>query len=197
LTDQILVRFPAQVLRLNAAGSPLHWISREAAASLFLAGRVLWTLGDSTFVMRGGINRLGVQTELQLPTIMASSGRVNDHHRTSSAQPTRRLLFRRDRNICLYCGQKFSNHFLTIDHVIARSRGGGNSWSNLVTACLRCNQRKGAKTPEEAGMPLLAVPFAPNRMELLYLSNKHILADQMSYLESGFSPNMSSSAQSQ
>ena len=50
---------------------------------------------------------------------------------------------------------------LTIDHVIPRSRGGKNDWLNLVTACKKCNQKKGNKTPEEAGMPLLKKPIVP------------------------------------
>ncbi|MCS5490150.1 HNH endonuclease [Algoriphagus limi] len=67
-------------------------------------------------------------------------------------------LFRRDNGECQYCG---SNRHLTIDHVLPRSKGGKTSWTNLVTACNRCNVNKGDKTPEEAGMPLKIAPFKP------------------------------------
>jgi 5-methylcytosine-specific restriction endonuclease McrA len=67
-------------------------------------------------------------------------------------------LFRRDRGECQYCG---STRQLTIDHVIARSKGGKTSWTNLVTACNRCNVLKGDKTPEQVGMQLRIPPFVP------------------------------------
>lgn len=180
---------PARILRLNPAGFPLSWLTREEAATLWVKGQVLWVLGESSFVIRGGINRLGAQFILHLPPILASAGVVR---RQQWVVPlvSNRLLFRRDHNICLYCGNKFPDVALTRDHVLAQSRGGRDTWMNLVTACRRCNQRKGSRTPEEASMPLLAVPFVPNQMELLALSNRHILADQMAYLESGFSSNM-------
>jgi len=159
------------------------------AATLWVKGQVLWVLGESSFEIRGGINRLGDRSVLRLPPILASAGVVR---RQQLIVPlvSNRLLFRRDHNLCLYCGAKFPDAALTRDHVVARCRGGRDTWTNLVTACRRCNQRKGARSPEEAGMPLLAVPFVPNQMELLALSNRHILADQMAHLESGFSSNM-------
>ena len=68
-------------------------------------------------------------------------------------------LFRRDRGACQYCG---SMRQLTIDHVIPRSKGGKTSWTNLVTACNRCNVLKGDKTPEQVGMQLRIAPFTPS-----------------------------------
>jgi 5-methylcytosine-specific restriction endonuclease McrA len=68
-------------------------------------------------------------------------------------------LFRRDRGQCQYCG---SVKQLTIDHVIPRSKGGKTSWTNLVTACNRCNVLKGDKTPEQVGMQLRIAPFTPS-----------------------------------
>jgi 5-methylcytosine-specific restriction endonuclease McrA len=69
---------------------------------------------------------------------------------------------------------------------LPRSRGGKDTWTNVVSACKPCNQRKGARLPEEANMPLLAVPFQPTFSELLYLQNHNILEDQMQYLRKGF-----------
>ena len=100
------------------------------------------------------------------------------------------MLFRRDQNLCLYCGNIFSESELTRDHVLARSRGGHDIWMNVATACRKCNQRKGQRSPEEASMPLLAVPFVPNQMEYMVLANRNILTNQMDFLKSGFSKHM-------
>lgn len=70
----------------------------------------------------------------------------------------RREVLRRDKHTCQYCGSK---HKLTLDHVIPRSKGGKHTWDNVVTACEGCNSKKGARTPREAGMPLLKKPKAP------------------------------------
>jgi 5-methylcytosine-specific restriction endonuclease McrA len=77
----------------------------------------------------------------------------------------------RDAYTCQYCGEKPGQAALTVDHVIPRSRGGEHAWSNLATACKRCNQRKGNQTPEEAGMQLIRRPFEPSYVALVLLSN--------------------------
>ena len=87
----------------------------------------------------------------------------------------------------MYCGARHKDGALTRDHVVPISRGGRDRWSNVVTACKSCNTRKGNRTPEEARMALLAVPYVPNWAEYLALSNRKILADQMEFLKSQFS----------
>ena len=74
---------------------------------------------------------------------------------------TRRNLMFRDAHQCQYCGKRPPVRDLNIDHVMPRSRGGGDSWENLVTACRICNLRKGWKTPDEANMRLARAPFRP------------------------------------
>ncbi len=71
---------------------------------------------------------------------------------------SRRNIMKRDRNVCQYCGTKSD---LTLDHVMPKSRGGRDSWENLVTVCNTCNVKKGNRTPEEAGMPLKIKPYRP------------------------------------
>ncbi len=71
---------------------------------------------------------------------------------------SRRNVMKRDKQTCQYCGHKSD---LTLDHVMPRSRGGKDSWENLVTACTKCNVRKGNRTPAEAGMPLKQEPYKP------------------------------------
>lgn len=79
---------------------------------------------------------------------------------------TRFNVFLRDRFTCQYCGERFSTHDLTFDHVIPRSRGGRTSWLNVVAACGRCNLRKRNRTPREAGMPLIREVFEPTHFQL-------------------------------
>lgn len=74
---------------------------------------------------------------------------------------SRRNIFERDQNRCQYCGVHFSKTDLTIDHVHPRSRGGQDTWENLVLACVPCNLRKSNRTPEEAAMHLIRRPAAP------------------------------------
>jgi len=74
---------------------------------------------------------------------------------------SRRNLFARDANRCQYCGKKFKTTELSIDHVVPRSRGGRTVWNNVVCACMKCNVRKGGRTPREAGMAMIREPVQP------------------------------------
>ena len=74
---------------------------------------------------------------------------------------SRQSVFERDGCVCQYCGKQFPKSQSTIDHVIPQSRGGGETWENLVVACVPCNLRKGNRTPDEAGMPLVRTPLKP------------------------------------
>jgi CRISPR/Cas system Type II protein with McrA/HNH and RuvC-like nuclease domain len=78
---------------------------------------------------------------------------------TRKLRVNRNRVFKRDGNQCVYCGTKKE---LTIDHVIPKSRGGTNEWTNLVTCCSKCNLKKGNKTPEEARMTMSSKPYVPN-----------------------------------
>lgn len=71
---------------------------------------------------------------------------------------SKRGVLERDKYVCAYCG----GHGDTIDHVLPQSRGGPNTWTNLVAACKPCNNSKDDKLPEEAGMRLLWEPYAPD-----------------------------------
>ena len=75
----------------------------------------------------------------------------------------RRNIYARDGNRCQYCGRPFSTRELTLDHVVPRVQGGENSWTNLVCACVKCNARKGGRTPAQAGMKLTRAPRQPRR----------------------------------
>ena len=90
----------------------------------------------------------------------------------------------------MYCAREFTAAKLTRDHIQPVSRGGANRWENVVAACRRCNQHKADRTPEEANMQLVALPYRPNNAEYLALINSHrILGDQMEFLRGQFSKN--------
>jgi hypothetical protein len=172
------------VLGLDQAGTPHRWINIEEAAIYYAKETVAWEAGSSFVTLRGGVNaRSNTRSELNINSIIAVKGDdyvSKTYTRTISI--SRRMLFKRDLNMCAYCGSVLDDKHLELEHVIPKSRGGKTSWTNIVSACRYCNSRKDARTPEEAGMELLYVPYIPNRHEAFILANRNILADQMAFL---------------
>lgn len=80
---------------------------------------------------------------------------------------TRKNILKRDGHRCAYCGR--GDVTLTLDHIIPRSRGGTDSWENLVAACTNCNNKKGDRTPEEANLQLRVKPYTPNH--IMFIKN--------------------------
>ncbi len=95
---------------------------------------------------------------------------------------TKRKLYRRDRGLCAYCGCRISENDAEAEHIVPNSKGGNYTWMNLVVSCRPCNQRKGNRTPERAGMSLLYAPYTPSLYEDMILKGRNILADQMDFL---------------
>lgn len=175
-----------QILQVDRAGQPVQWLDLEKAACHHVKGNVIWHIGDTCATLRGGSNaKTGKPSILELKPVIAVAGELADARRWSAPSVSNRLLFTRDRHTCAYCGQRFTHSQLSMDHVVPRSRGGPLSWTNAATACLPCNHRKADRTPEEAGMPLLYLPYVPNMYEAFLLSNRHVLADQMEFLCAG------------
>ncbi|MBA4027617.1 MAG: HNH endonuclease [Planctomyces sp.] len=108
-----------------------------------------------------------VRIELAVPRIIRLLG--YDRLPAQTVKLNRRNLFARDRNQCQYCGRYFPTSDLSIDHVVPRSLGGGDSWENLVCACIRCNARKGGRTPDQARMKMVRRPVMPRRNPLIAL----------------------------
>ena len=173
-----------RLLGLDAHGRALDWLSWQDATCLYARGAVAWTLGEPCLEVHGGMCRAsGLQSMMRLHPIIAARG----HARPQALSPTPALtnpaLFARDQSLCMYCGREYPRSHLTRDHVQPVSRGGRDIWENVVTACFHCNSRKGNRTPQQAAMPLLAVPYRPSWVEHLILSNRNILADQMAFLK--------------
>jgi len=178
------------ILRLNTAGAPIEWLSWQEAVCLHARELIIWTYGEEVMEVHGGFSRLtGQQTVVTLNSIIACKGKVFTKRR-SDPPLTNRALFRRDQNICLYCGNQCKEVHLSRDHIKPMSRGGQDIWTNVVTACKRCNARKGDRLPDECGLELLALPYTPNHAEYLALSHSgRILGDQMAFLRKQFSSN--------
>jgi 5-methylcytosine-specific restriction endonuclease McrA len=157
------------VLVLNRHFQPVQ-VTTVKRATVLLYGGAAQALDDEgeaydfdlwrTLLVRPGDDALPiVGGALRVPRVV----HLHRYERTPrvSVRLTRRNLMFRDAHQCQYCGKRPPLRDLNIDHVLPRSRGGGDSWENLVTACRVCNLRKGWKTPEEANMRLARPPFRP------------------------------------
>ena len=177
-----------QILRLNSAGYPTAWISHETAARLYYTDQISYECGSSSILLRGGYNRITqLRSKLKINSIIATRDTNKLDYSGFTPSLSNSTLFKRDANNCLYCGQSFNYKDLSRDHVLPLSHGGHDVWTNVVTSCKRCNNQKGGRTPEHANMMLLAIPFAPSRVEYLILRGRKILADQMEFLISHIS----------
>ena len=182
-----------QVLRTDVSGMPIEWIGYQDAVRLLVLEQVSYALGSVLYTLHGGINALtGHRTTVEVNAILATHGAhpggSNFYHRYTPPL-SNRALFRRDQNLCLYCGGRFRDGDLSRDHVKPLAASGEDTWANVVTACKRCNNHKGSRTPEQAGMQLLAIPFVPTHAEYVYLQGRRILADQMDFLVQHFPRN--------
>ncbi|MDH5228889.1 MAG: HNH endonuclease [Gammaproteobacteria bacterium] len=175
------------ILRLDIAGQPLGWMPWQTAALLLVNDKVVWIAGNEHLWINGGRNRLtGQRSRIAINSILACRG-VNGVNRYTMIPPlNNRELFRRDGHLCMYCLASLPDSKLTRDHVMPLSRGGANVWTNVVSACRVCNERKADRTPDEANMTLHGVPYTPNYAEWLTLRNRCILADQMAFLSNRF-----------
>ena len=173
------------ILTLDNSGRPIDWLHWQEAVTLYVREQIAWTASEITIRIYGGTNQFtGLQSYIDLSTIIAVRGALAKYNQDSIPPLTNRALFERDRHTCLYCGSNFKLSLLTRDHVLPKALGGKDNWGNVVTACKACNVRKGCNTPSHAHMPLLALPYAPNKAESMILANRRILADQMDFLRS-------------
>jgi hypothetical protein len=185
--------YQASVLRTDVSGMPLEWIDYQQATKLICLEQVSYSLGPILYRVHGGTcARTGRRSFVDVNAIIATHGtnpELAGQHAHYTPPLSNFALFRRDHHICLYCGEQFPVHQLSRDHVRPLSQGGADVWRNVVSACKRCNNLKGGRTPEQAGMQLLAIPFAPTHAEYVYLQGKRILADQMDFLLAHFPRN--------
>ncbi len=137
------------VLELNASYEAISIVSAQRAFTLLAKGVAVME-ETSTVSINSGRRSFLVPSVIRL----VSYRRIPRRTRTLS----RKGILARDRHTCQYCLSEDSPAKLTLDHIIPRSRGGLNAWENMVAACFGCNNRKGDRTPDEAGMPLARYP---------------------------------------
>ena len=143
-----------QTLVLNATYEPIKIVDWQRAITL-------WCQGKVEIVATHDREVRAVTFSFRLPSIVRLLRFVKTRMRTDYVPFTRATIYARDNFECQYCGQAFESEELTFDHVVPVAQGGRKDWTNIATACVPCNKRKGARTPEEAGMRLKRPPRKP------------------------------------
>ena len=149
----------SKVLLLNASYEPLTICNVKKAVCLIFLGKAE-LIEDNT---AKSLN--SVSTSFPFPSVIRLIHFIKVPYKKIIL--TRKNILKRDRHKCGYCGR--SDLPLTIDHIIPKAHGGQDTWENLVTACLPCNNRKGDRTPAEAGLKLAIKPYAPSH--IMFLKN--------------------------
>ena len=146
------------VLVLNNAYQPISIISWDKAMTLILGEFDKIKVNVVAFYEDEEVHT--IKEAFLLPAVI----RIRDYVKPkfNNKKVSKELLLRRDNNQCQYCGTVLSKKQATIDHVLPKSRGGRNTWTNLVISCYNCNNYKGDYTPAEAGMRLMKEPKTPS-----------------------------------
>jgi 5-methylcytosine-specific restriction endonuclease McrA len=159
------------VLVLNKLWTAVHVVTLRKAISMVFAEKAIIIDPSEAFATytwqdwahlraKGGEATInGVNKEFRIPEVIL----LADYDKLPKRQMkfSRRMIHKRDDFECQYCGAKPGPSELTIDHIVARSRGGLTTWQNCISCCIKCNQKKEHRTLEEAGMKLLRQPKKP------------------------------------
>ncbi|MFF5568824.1 HNH endonuclease [Streptomyces sp. NPDC012623] len=146
-------------LVLNASFEPLSTVTLNRAVVLVLQDKAVVEQAHPALRVRAAA------FELPVPRVIRLCRFVRVPFRRQAPWSRRGVLIR-DQHRCAYCGRRAT----TVDHVVPRSRGGGDNWLNTVASCAEDNHRKADRTPEQAGMPLLRQPFVPSPAEAMLLT---------------------------
>jgi len=151
------------VLVLNATYEPISVVSVRRAVILLLKEK-------AELIEAAEAELRAENVSIPMPLVIRLVCYVRIPHRVS-LPITRRTVLARDHYTCQYCGKQPPRKDLTVDHIVPRSRGGSTSWENVVTACQRCNARKGNHTPEEVNMRLVSTPVRPRYVALAMIDS--------------------------
>lgn len=144
---KIQIQSNSSVLVLNSSYTPLHITSWKRAIVLILKEKAQFI--SATVIRLFNYVRIPIS-------------------KMTLRKPTKSMIYLRDGNKCQYCGR---NRNLTLDHIVPKSRGGGDFWENLVVCCSACNTKKANRPLEQTGMKLLKKPRAPHNPVFLHLKN--------------------------
>jgi 5-methylcytosine-specific restriction endonuclease McrA len=161
-----------KVLVLNTTYEPLNVCSVRRALILLLKGK-------AEMLEQSGSALRSARDSYPVPLVIRLTTYVRLPRRSPTARISRRAVFARDRHRCQYCG---SPRHLTVDHVVPRSKGGPDTWDNLVTSCAPCNRKKGDRPLHLAGLRLLQQPQAPGPAAFVLLHVDHVHESWRPYL---------------
>lgn len=160
----------SHALVLNASFEPLNVVSWQKAIQLLFQGKVE-VVEESDWEVHT------VTLKMRVPLVLRLLSYVAVPQSKQLIKFSRANVFVRDQHKCQYCGKRFSKSALTLDHVLPVVQGGQKNWTNIVTSCRPCNQRKGGRTPEQAGMRLIRQPKEPRWLPTLTLDLTFVRAD--------------------
>lgn len=142
------------VLVLNASFEPLIIVHWQKAMQMLFQGKV-------EVVEEYDREIRTISMKIKMPSVLRLLKYIPLTRKKHIVRFSRANVFVRDAFTCQYCGRKRPRNELTLDHVVPAVQKGKKTWENIVTACIQCNQRKGGRTPAEAGMGLINKPMRP------------------------------------
>jgi 5-methylcytosine-specific restriction endonuclease McrA len=158
----------SDTLVLDTLGFPVGFVSWKRAVNLQWQDRAVVVAEDAKRILRSPSFEMGMPRVIKLRNHISRKLRLK-------VPMTRRNIAIRDNSSCQYCGMVLETAEYTIDHV-PRARGGSSVWTNLALACVRCNTRKSARTPQEAGLRLRQKPVEPKQFDPRFNFRLHIHA---------------------
>jgi 5-methylcytosine-specific restriction endonuclease McrA len=145
-----------ETLLLDVGFSPVARVSWRRAITLLFEGKVEVVESYEDKTVRS------VTLEMKVPAVVRFLRFIRGKKR--SVKFSRENVWARDRGACQYCGAKCARHEFTYDHVTPRAQAGKTDWHNVVVCCMACNQKKGGRRPEQAGMVLRTQPVRPKTL---------------------------------
>lgn len=146
---------------------------------------ILWLQNKVDVLEFHSIQVRSASAAFNLPSVLRLRKYIRPNFSSVVVKLSRQNLFIRDNHTCQYCGNRFPEKVLTVDHVHPVSKGGTHTWTNVVAACGPCNNKKGDMTQEQAGMYLRKRPVQPKWLpskEFNYSRNSHCPSDWEPYL---------------
>lgn len=154
-----------KVLLLGASYEIINFIDMKRAIKLLYLDKIeIISSWDEILTYGSG--------SLFYPSIVVLKNSPKKHFFIKNLHFNRRAVVKRDKSTCQYCSRKLTPQQITIDHLIPKCQGGGNSFFNCVVACHTCNNKKGDRTPEQANMTLLRKPTLPSMVNYIDLPNQ-------------------------
>lgn len=154
------------VLMLSTGFEPLFQTTWKRALTAVFGGRAEIIESHDTMTIGTASGHFPYPTKVRFTTgiVIGKIGGIKNY-----APLSKKNLFLRDTGMCQYCSKKLTLKTCTVDHILPKSRGGTNIWENVVLACTKCNQKKGACLPREINMLLRKTPSKPPLREILYI----------------------------